>query len=158
MRFSILTLLGIVAFAAVGCAALLNANQLWAEATYSIAFVTLLIALVAALMLRGGTRAFCIGFAVFGIAYFSDLFSDQSQMITYSISENLHDWTEAAPRDGSAFVETPSGLVRPLVLNPFLVLVFHSLFSIVFAYAGGLIGCCFYSLRQKQNAQAAEHA
>ena len=52
MRFSILTLLGLVAVAAVGTAALLNANQIWAEVIYSITFITLLIALIAALMLR----------------------------------------------------------------------------------------------------------
>jgi hypothetical protein len=64
MRFSILTLLGLVAVAATGTAALLNANDFWAKASYSIGFVTLLVAVIAGLTLRDGARAFWVGFAV----------------------------------------------------------------------------------------------
>jgi hypothetical protein len=68
-RYSILTLMGFVFVAAVGLAALRNANELWAGAMLTIVFMALATAVMGALILRGGERYAWAGFAVFGGGY-----------------------------------------------------------------------------------------
>lgn len=69
-QFSIRELLGAVTFLAVGTAALLYASRLWASSLLSFAFALLFIAVLGAITLRDSTRAFWLGFAVFGWLYF----------------------------------------------------------------------------------------
>ena len=159
MRFSILTLLGLVAVAAVGCAALLNANDVWAEVCYSVTFITLLVAFVAGLILRGGTRAFCIGFAVFGLAYFSDGLFDKSALLSTTLSDYVSKRIEGLPPDEriESAIQTWDSLTarRGQPANVHFVIVFNSIFSLVYALFGGFVARYFYWLRQKQDAGVA---
>ena len=68
-RFSLTALLGLVSFAALGCAALANATDLWRECMVTLMLGLLLTATLAAIIWRGERRALATGFAVFGWAY-----------------------------------------------------------------------------------------
>jgi len=66
-RFTVRTLMMIVAFVGVALAGLLSTTEVWAEALFSLMVVALLLATVGAI--RREDRAFRLGFAVFGSAY-----------------------------------------------------------------------------------------
>ncbi|MEX2431481.1 MAG: hypothetical protein WD645_06125 [Dehalococcoidia bacterium] len=69
MKFSLLTLLGIVAVVAVACAALTNPVQGWVTALVTTSILLLFGAVLFAIDCRGATRAFWRGFAIFGWGY-----------------------------------------------------------------------------------------
>ena len=67
MRFSILALLGVVAFAGVVCSALLHSTHKVGLAAFTAAFIALLYATLLAIFAGSAqARAFWIGFALFG--------------------------------------------------------------------------------------------
>lgn len=68
-RFSLRSLFGVVSFLAVSCGLLIYAKPLLAIATFSATLVILLIAVLSAVYNRGDRRAFCTGFALFGLVY-----------------------------------------------------------------------------------------
>jgi hypothetical protein len=68
-RFSLAALLGLVSFAALGCAALVNATDLWRQTILTLTVCLLLTATLAAIIWRGERRNVAIGSAVFGWAY-----------------------------------------------------------------------------------------
>lgn len=70
MRFSIRTLLGIIAIAAAGFSALLTSYEVWAKYFVSACLLVLLGSFVGIIYCRGQRRAFWIGFAIFGWGYF----------------------------------------------------------------------------------------
>ena len=163
MRFSILTLLGLVAVAAVGCAALLNANEMWASIVGTLVFVVVLSGVIASVYRSGSNRAFSIGFALFGVAHFcADSIAPLSHLLTEPIS------TLAWAYIDGATLETDVGEVgtldfgfhaRPVVAGEiYCGSVIHSLLTLVFAILGGLIARYFYWLRQKQEAAIAEQS
>lgn len=65
-QFSIKALLGLVAFVALGCAALLNASQWWASGMFALTIALLLAAILGSVFRRGRSRAFWLGFAICG--------------------------------------------------------------------------------------------
>jgi hypothetical protein len=69
LRFTIAGLMAIVLFVAIGFAALRNADELWASATYTLAIAMISLAFVGAFVRKGKARAIWSGFAVFGLAY-----------------------------------------------------------------------------------------
>ena len=69
MRFSLATLLLAVLIAAIGCAALVNANDLWRQTMVSVVVTMLVVATLAATVRRGQSRVFALGFAVTGWIY-----------------------------------------------------------------------------------------
>ena len=70
ITFSIKGLLTAVTVIAVGLFALMNASYVWSSVVLSFTLLLLLIALVAIVYRRGESRAFWVGFAIFGWAYF----------------------------------------------------------------------------------------
>lgn len=70
MRISVKGVLLAVAAVAVSCAALINANDVWAAVVYGVTLGCLFVAIVGAIFRRGHRRAFWAGFAVFGWGYF----------------------------------------------------------------------------------------
>jgi hypothetical protein len=68
-RFSIRTLMAVVVVAAIGLAALRNANDLWAGVLLTIVFLALASAVMAALILRDRERYTWAGFAFFAGGY-----------------------------------------------------------------------------------------
>jgi hypothetical protein len=76
LKYSLGTLFLVVAVVAVGCAAAANFSPLWAEVMIALTLMILSIALVAALVGRGRTRVFAVGFAAVGWMYFLLTFVD----------------------------------------------------------------------------------
>ncbi len=68
-RFSLLGLMALVAYAAVGCAALRYSTDLWASSIFTLAVLAQMIAVLCIALRREQTRAAWIGFLVFGGGY-----------------------------------------------------------------------------------------
>jgi hypothetical protein len=68
-QFSIAALFGVTVFVALACTALLNASEWWGSATCTLTLVVLLVAVLLSVFRRGPSRAFWVGFAIFGWAY-----------------------------------------------------------------------------------------
>lgn len=67
-RLTIAQLITIILFVGVAFAALRNANEFWASATYTLAVITVSTALVGAIAHKGKFHMTWIAFAVFGWA------------------------------------------------------------------------------------------
>jgi hypothetical protein len=106
LQFSILTLLGTVTLAGLGCAALVNASPLWAAIVVSGTVLALLTATLGAFYGQSGARVFCGGFAVFGWAYLvlsTGMFHELEQ---YFFTGAAHDRLYAAinePNSGASY-------------------------------------------------------
>ncbi len=70
MRFSLLSLFGLLAFCALCLGALANASYLLASAFFSATLVVLSAAVIAAMVGSGQARTFWLAFAVFGWGHF----------------------------------------------------------------------------------------
>jgi hypothetical protein len=70
-RFSIANLLAVIGILGVALAALRNPSHMWANVTFSVAFATLIVAIVNAVYGRGEGRAYWLGFTLCGGAYFA---------------------------------------------------------------------------------------
>ena len=68
-RISIRVLMAFVVFAAVGLAALRNADEVWAGMMLLLAMIAIGVAILGATLMRGAERAWWLGFAVFGGGY-----------------------------------------------------------------------------------------
>jgi hypothetical protein len=91
MRFSLGTLLLVVAFVGLGSAAFARPSQLWVEAMVTLTVSFLFAASVAAIVGAGRTRIFAAGFAIVGWLYFLLTFGGfadvkQSLLTTRSIA------------------------------------------------------------------------
>ena len=90
-RFSIRTLMALIAGSAVGLAALRNANELWARVMMMLAVGLVCVAGLWAILLRGRERAWWLGFAVLGCAYLSVSLSPlRSRLSTTHLLEYVH--------------------------------------------------------------------
>jgi hypothetical protein len=69
LRFTLAQLMGIVLYLGFGFAALRNADEFWASATYTLATILIAVALVGAFARSGRARTPWVGFAVFGWTY-----------------------------------------------------------------------------------------
>jgi hypothetical protein len=69
LRFTLAQLMGIVLYLGFGFAALRNADEFWASATYTLATILIAVALVGAFARSGRARTPRVGFAVFGWTY-----------------------------------------------------------------------------------------
>lgn len=69
IRFSLTTLFVVVLFAAIGCAAFVNANDLWRQTIVTATVAALVIATLAAVVRQSQSRVFALGFAVTGWIY-----------------------------------------------------------------------------------------
>ncbi len=68
-RFSIGTLLAIIAILGVAMAALRSPSYLWAGVTFTLALLAVMAAVVCAVAARGVRRAYWLGFSLFGGTY-----------------------------------------------------------------------------------------
>jgi hypothetical protein len=69
LRFTLAQLMALVLVLGFGFAALRDADHYWADATYTIAILSVSTALLGAIVRRGPTRVPWIGYAVFGWTY-----------------------------------------------------------------------------------------
>ena len=88
-RFSIGSLLTLIAIFAVGLAALRSPSPLWASTTYTVAAVAIVAGVSNAILGRGARRAYWIGFALFGGVYFHFTFSS-NQFLTETALDLLY--------------------------------------------------------------------
>jgi hypothetical protein len=90
-RFSIRTLMVLIAGSATGLAALRNANELWATVMMMLALGLVCVAGLWAILLRGRERAWWLGFAVLGCTYLSVSLSPlRSRLTTTHLLEYVH--------------------------------------------------------------------
>jgi hypothetical protein len=75
MRFSVLSLLVVIVYIAVGCTALVKATEGWASAVATLTAATLLAAAVTGATSQGGRRAFGCGFALGGLGYLAFVYA-----------------------------------------------------------------------------------
>jgi hypothetical protein len=68
-RFSISTLLVVIAILGVAMAALRSPSYLWANVTFTVALLAVLAAIACAIVGRGARRAYWLGFSLFGGTY-----------------------------------------------------------------------------------------
>jgi hypothetical protein len=71
LHFSIANLLAVIGILGVAMAALRNPSYLWANVTFSIAFGSLIVAVLSAIYAQGPRRAYWLGFSLCGAAYFA---------------------------------------------------------------------------------------
>jgi hypothetical protein len=67
--FTLAQLMAILLYLGFALAALRNADDVWASATYTLAIILIAAALVGAVVRKGGARTTWTGFAVFGWTY-----------------------------------------------------------------------------------------
>lgn len=75
LRFSIGRMVAVIAFCGVAFAAFRSPSNLWSSATFSLAIVALVLALIALIMERGRSKAYWSGFALGGWIYFALMFT-----------------------------------------------------------------------------------
>ena len=170
MRFSIITLLGLVAFAAFGCAGLLFASPVWVGIVFTMVAVSLLTSYLGILLLRKSPQAFSIGFALFGTLYLLACLLPQTGKMTSPAFGRLH---EAIRREVTPVAATPDQIgfvnseIAAMMSSPGVSYVpsqsdflrFGQMLSVLLvAFIGGFVGRYFYSLRQKQEAGIAEQS
>jgi hypothetical protein len=138
-RFTIAQLMTLILVVGVGFAALRNANQLWASATYTIAIISILAALLFAFANKGTARMTSAGFAVFGWAYlFIDLLPDRS---VGSLGAGPIQWPLLMIESGAAHLQPYIHPLNPAT-NDWVQYeqVSHSFGIILFGLVGAVIG------------------
>jgi hypothetical protein len=108
-QFSLRALLGSAVFVAVACSTLLCASETIASVVFTVTAVVLLAAVVAAVFRRGASRAFCVGFAIFGWGYL---------------------WLASWPEDYSSYPETRAWHLqesRGLATTKLMSFTYHAL-------------------------------
>lgn len=176
-RFTLLSLMVLVAFSAVGLAALVNASELWASATFTVTVSVLLVAILGIVLpRRESSRAFCAGLTVVGWGYmlivFSPWFRPESNLgpaplLTTKLLEYLYDKVTEAPAVAGASKQFPRGsmaariraLQRGSALRGALSTsrkhfqqVGHSLLGLFFAFLGGLLARYLYTTQEAKPA------
>jgi hypothetical protein len=135
LRFTLAQLMVLVLVLGFGFAALRNADHYWANATYTIAILSVSTALLGAIVRRGTARVPWIGYAVFGW--------------TYILLELLPSWTPSG--FGFERVARPTLMIMWAIgrLQPYIngsTHLFHydqvsySLGIILFGLVGSIIG------------------
>jgi hypothetical protein len=161
VQFSLKHLLAATASAAFGCIALVYASPTWGAITFTLAISLLLASLVLSYTGSALRRPFWIGFAVFGWGYWAVLHSPILDMEPdfnnwrlqgqgpRLISTSLLDWVyfrglplvHAEPQfDLNGRVTNNSRYPR----GPDFMRVGHSIFAVLYAALGGLVGAVSY--------------
>ena len=175
LRFSLLTLLGVVLVAAVGSAALANPTEIWRQVIVTGTVGILLIAILRAVSKRPLSR-FALGFAVTGWLYlvltFSGVLGVREHLLTERVSGWLCQWVHPEPGSPSpqtvaspfvlhdyASVEEPQFLTLSLPQSPqrFLPIRYNftaisrSLWTLILATIGGLFASWIGRRRSRAN-------
>jgi hypothetical protein len=143
IRFTLAQLMGVVVFIGFGLTALRNANEFWASATYTLAFLLISGAPVGALARKGNARVVWAGVAAFGWA----------RVVVGALPYiHLHDFGPTEP----PILLTESGLdyVRQYIspsLSTDHAKVSYSLEIIFLGIAGSLVGQLFAGKHEQPN-------
>ncbi len=153
MKFSLASLLFLVLIAALGCAALVNANDTWRQSMVTLVLSVLLIATLAAAVNR--SRAFALGFAVAGWIYLllvfipvvdlrDDLLTDKGVRWLYTaihdeVAHESNQWSVTSIPDGrtlaTAFIKPKTQTVQ---FKNFAD-IGHALWGLLVACLGGAV-------------------
>jgi hypothetical protein len=138
-RLTIAQLMIVILLVGFGFAALRNANQFWASATYTLAIISILVALLCAFARKGKARMTWAGLAVFGWAYLLiDLLPDRS---VGSLGAGPIPWPSLIIEWGTAQLQP---FIHPLAPGTYdwayYDQVSHSLGIILFGLIGAVIG------------------
>jgi hypothetical protein len=133
LRFTLAQLMAVVIFCGFGFAALRNADWIWASASYTLAFLIISFAPLAALARRGAARMVWAGFAIFGWA-----------RLLISVLPNIHTHNFASlPSPSLLTYSVFDFLMRYLWPRGFDIphaQVFYSLEIILFGLVGSIVG------------------
>ncbi len=158
MRFSIRTLLIITTFVAVSCVALVYSNAFLATYMTTGAFVCCCFGILAASLRHNRPRAFWIGFAVFGSAYFWFSMNEHEidprgygAIVTLQSSDLVVEPRMATtklllwlyPYDAGALADASGNFIYGKAR--YLVEIGHAIFTVLFAVIGGWIGTWLYA-------------
>ena len=169
MRFSIKRMLAAVAGVAIGCAALLNANAVWAGLLYGVAIIAICAAILGIIYRKGRHRAFWCGFAVFGWASLLLMGANPNggwavRLPSYQLMRYLHRIIVTEERvplsdprvsdEERIQAQQQVGVTGTTIELPdrfAFYAVGQWICLLLFALLGGFIGCCFHaSASQKQ--------
>ena len=144
MRFSILSLLGLVAIAAFGCMAVMHSSQGWWQATSLVVLLVLGGAFLATFYYRGHARAFCLGFAIIGYSYFIShvgwtALIDPNIAIS-RLYEEMNEQLPPDPRNSESIFNEGSFDTRT-----YFHWTCNALLSLILACIGGAFACFLYS-------------
>ena len=175
-QYSLLWLLGLMAFVAIGCNALVNASAFWAGLLFTVTIFVLMVAVLGSIYRHGSARAFWLGFAIFGWAYlwlvcgptpgrtFSEdgwQFEPQEPLATtkllsfffHNLLPQVRGRTvvpQTSPGGGTGmFMGTPGAMKVPIALARDFFCVGHSLWALLFAYVGGWVARYFHATRDR---------
>ncbi len=94
LRFSLLTLLGVVLVAAVGSAALANPTDTWRQVAFTITVVVLLFFTLLAAVTRSRRRPFALGCGIVGWSYFVLTFTSHfGDVKSFLLTEWVVEWS-----------------------------------------------------------------
>ena len=150
MRFSLKWMLGAVAFVGFGSAALFNATKAWAMASFGLTAVVLLAAILGSIYLR--PKAFYVGVCIFGWGYLILTYVPpmRNSIRPLAATDALLDVIyKTMQHDIPAVIPTfptdddPIRAAYPMPSRKYFHAVGHSLFALVFAIIGGLVGQWF---------------
>jgi hypothetical protein len=151
-RFSVRTLMILIVGAAVGLAALRNADDFWAPATATVVVVAIATSVMGALTLRGRERYTWAGFAVFSSIY----------LVAAVATESFASFVSFGPTAALEYVQSHavgdqtdrwrSWLPGALNTNEFRC-VGHSLFALLSGLIGCVVGRLFYARRERNEIQ-----
>jgi hypothetical protein len=109
LKYSLGTLLAVVALVALGCAAWVNFSPAWGQAMFAVAMSLLGVSLIVALVGQGRARVFAAGFAAIGGSYFVLTFlSDESLRDERLVTSRTIDWLYAIQQRAKLGPETTS--------------------------------------------------
>jgi hypothetical protein len=171
MQFSLRQLFYVTASIGIACAALVYASPLWASLAFSLSIILLLASIVLMHATMGRQRAFWVGFAVCGWGYFAVL---HSPLLSLQIHPDpWHAQSGGPPLLASMILDWAYVNVLSLVhpqpqvdptgmairsssgypLSPDFYRVGHSLFALLSAMGGGMLGsAAFARFRKSESA------
>lgn len=144
-RFSLLTLLGVTAYVAIGIAAWMYATDLWASTLCGAVVLCLLYGSLKAIYCCGEGRSFWVGFLVFGVTYFGltefDIPGLRVPLPTTTAIDYAAVQSGAIAEIPTSTEADPFGIWLPVDMGRIKRhrQIGHALFTLPFAALGGII-------------------
>ena len=163
LQFSLLGVMGIIAFVAFACASLASPSFLWTSIVWTTAVAILAISVVAAVARHGESRCFWASFALFGWGYMAltlgPWFEDNTgellptRLMLDSIGLRLGFDVPDHTQIPGIWLNLPYAQGQPPARDLFHYVLFlvsgHSLIAIMVALGGGFLGRVLYVPRDR---------
>jgi hypothetical protein len=157
IRFPIAGLMLAVLVVALGLAALRNASEIWAGATFLLTCAVLTLAIVGVVCRDQSERAWWLGFALFGWGYLVLAFWSSLELPTSALLNWLQMRLNAAPPGGGGMQSVMlaggfgGGSGQPST-DPFQQ-IGHCLWALLAALIGGVVSTLLFGGRRKRDAE-----